>query len=73
MYDEAKETQCTHCDHRKVCSLKDQFLDAQKTVDELAVSVWSNASKLLRDFDWIAPVRLQCIHFTFSKDNRRST
>lgn len=33
-----KETQCTHCGHREVCSLKAEFLEAQKAVDEVYVS-----------------------------------
>ena len=33
-----KETQCTRCGHRDVCSLKEEFLEAQKAVDEACVS-----------------------------------
>ena len=33
-----KETQCTRCGHRDVCSLKEEFLEAQKTVDEAYVA-----------------------------------
>lgn len=33
-----KETQCTRCGHRDVCSLKEEFLEAQKAVDEVYVS-----------------------------------
>lgn len=29
-----KETQCTRCGHREVCSLKTEFLEAQKAIDE---------------------------------------
>lgn len=33
-----KETQCTRCGHREVCSLKTEFLEAQKAIDEVYVS-----------------------------------
>ena len=33
-----KETQCTRCEHREVCSLKTEFLEAQKAIDEVYVS-----------------------------------
>lgn len=59
-----RETQCTRCDHLQVCSLKDQFLAAQKTVDEVSVGVGDRAIKNLRDFDWIKPVKLECVHFS---------
>lgn len=29
-----KETQCTRCSHREVCSLKEEFLAAQAAIDE---------------------------------------
>ena len=32
-----KETQCTRCGHREVCSLKTEFLKAQKAIDEVYV------------------------------------
>lgn len=33
-----KETQCTRCGHREVCSLKTEFLEAQKAIDEAYIS-----------------------------------
>ena len=39
MYGGVNETQCTYCDHRHVCSYKEQFLAAQKAVDEVSVSI----------------------------------
>lgn len=33
-----KEAQCTRCGHREVCSLKTEFLEAQKAIDEVYVS-----------------------------------
>lgn len=46
-----KETQCTRCGHREVCSLKTEFLEAQKAIDEVYVS------------RPIEPVELRCKHY----------
>ena len=45
-----KETQCTRCGHREVCSLKTEFLEAQKAIDEVYVSRPS-AFEALRNID----------------------
>lgn len=59
-----KETQCSHCDHLQVCSYKEQFLAAQKAVDEVHVQIGDSvAKKPLSSFEWIRPVSLECIHF----------
>lgn len=66
-----KETQCSHCDHLQVCSYKEQFLAAQKAVDDVCVSLGDRKMKNLRDFDWIKPVMLECIYFSKKKPTRR--
>lgn len=66
-----KETQCSHCDHLQVCSLKEEFLAAQKKIDDVCVSLGDNKMKYLRDFDWIKSVALECIHFSKKKPTRR--
>lgn len=63
MYSGCEETQCTHCDHLQVCSLKEQFLKAQNAVNEVTVGVGDRGIKYLRDFDWIKRVKLECVHF----------
>ena len=58
-----KETQCTHCVHREVCSKRDDFLKAQKAVDDLYVPLDGSRGINLRDLKWIKPVTLQCGHY----------
>ena len=68
-----KETQCSHCDHLQVCSYKEQFLAAQKAVDEVRVQIGDSvAKKPLNSFEWIRPVSLECIHFSKQKPTMRS-
>mgnify|MGYP001060930164 CR=1 FL=1 len=72
MYGGVKETCCSHCDHLQVCSLKKEFQAAQKAVDDVCVSLGDRKMKNLRDFDWIKPVELTCIHFTEKKSTPRN-
>lgn len=73
MYGGVEETQCTHCSHREVCSLKKQFLAAQSAVNEVMVHYGDNAMKRLRDFDWIKRVKLECTHFMPKQTMRKET
>ena len=67
MYTGSEETQCTNCDHREVCSLMGQMLNAQKAINEVTVGVGDKGIKRLRDFDWIRRVKLECIHYSVRK------
>lgn len=63
-----KETQCTRCGHRDVCSLKEEFLEAQKAVDEAYVSSPCEDGKKvgmihIRDIKYIEPIELHCKHY----------
>ena len=63
-----KETQCTRCGHREVCSLKTEFLEAQKAIDEVYVSRPCEDGKKVsmirvRDIKHIEPVELRCKHY----------
>lgn len=58
-----KGSQCDNCAHQKVCSLTEEFLNAQQAVNNVHVSLGERSMKNLRDFDWIKPVSLECIHF----------
>lgn len=62
-----KETQCTRCAHREVCSLKINFLAAQEAVDNTTVYLDSEDGRgrmiKLRDMPFIKPVELQCKHY----------
>lgn len=69
MYIGVKETLCSQCDHLQVCSLKKDFIAAQQAVDNVCVSLGDRTMKDLRNFDWIKPVALECVHF----DKRQPT
>ena len=61
-----KETQCTCCVHREVCSIKTEFLEAQKTIDEVYVSRPCEDGKKvgmirIRDIKYIEPVELHSV------------
>ena len=43
-----KETQCTRCGHREVCSLKTEFLEAQKAI-EYQKAAYRTANQSLTD------------------------
>lgn len=62
-----EETMCTNCLHREVCSLSNDFLKAQKKVDDVSITLGHHENqvtfKYLRDFDWIKRVKLECTHF----------
>jgi len=66
-----KETRCTRCDHLPICSLKEQFIAAQKAVNDVNVPLGGNSIKGLRHFGWIKPVELECVHFTEKKPRPR--
>ncbi len=68
-----KETQCTSCSHRDVCSLKERFLEAQNAIDNL--NIYSQSKKeepvsiiALKNIDWIKPVQLSCTHYFERKE-----
>lgn len=68
-----KETICTQCSHREVCSLKAEFLEAQKAVDDVYISRPCNdGNKVgmihLRDIKFIKSVELACIHYEKKKE-----
>lgn len=68
-----KETRCTNCGRRKVCSFKERFLNAQKAVDAVSISIGDKSIKYLRDFDWIKRIELECVHFIPTKPLSRET
>lgn len=63
-----RETLCTHCSHREVCSFKDKFLRAMEAVNEITVNCPTkedNAVSFIKlcDIPWIKPVELICQHY----------
>jgi hypothetical protein len=67
MYGYSEKTQCSSCEHCKVCSFKEQFQKAQNAVDKVTVSLGDRSLKYLRDFDWIKKVELECTYFISAK------
>lgn len=60
---------CETCVHQKVCSLKQVYVSAQTDASNVVVHLGDGRSKRLSDFDWIKPVKLQCIHWVRSSDS----
>jgi hypothetical protein len=65
---DAKETCCTSCAHREICSLTEQFLKTQEAVDNVNVTLGDEPNggtrfARLRDIQWISTVKLVCKHF----------
>lgn len=63
-----KETMCTTCSHGEVCSLKAEFLEAQKAVYDVYINCPCDDGKKigiihLREIKYIKPVELACIHY----------
>lgn len=58
-----KETLCTSCVHREVCSKKEEYLTAQTAVDDILVGLGDKGVIHLRDIKWIRPVQLQCTYY----------
>lgn len=71
-----KETQCTRCSHREVCSLKEEFLAAQKAIDEAVLHLERRDDGAvsmirIRDIRYIEPVELRCMHYVMSTGSTR--
>lgn len=67
-----KEIQCTNCSHKDVCSLKAEFSEAQKTIDEACLIGLTTI--LIRDIEYIETVKLHCKHYSNNitfRDNSR--
>lgn len=62
-----QETCCTHCIHREVCSLKEEFLKAQTAANGISVNIGVDGGKYvyreLRQMTYIRPVQLECVHY----------
>ena len=57
-----KETQCTSCGHRPVCSLSHTFLKVQEQVDKIMVgSEEDNGTTRIVDISWL-DIRVNCVH-----------
>ena len=60
----SKETACTNCIHREVCALKNDFLEAQRQVDEVNIckEEKDGAHSVIKlcNIPFIYPVELKC-------------
>ena len=68
-----KETACTRCVHRDVCSKKDIFMKARKTADGLCLYLRdennSTTTQSISDYDWIRPIQLECKYYIKEMQN----
>lgn len=66
MSDAVKETCCTRCAHRNVCSYKNDCLAIIKTISEAYVSSQlpdgTMVSKRIEDFEFISDISVSCRH-----------
>lgn len=69
MDDCVKETLCTLCDHREVCSYKQDYLNILKAVGNARVSVAKESSdggfssKKVIDYDFISEISIGCRYY----------
>lgn len=57
-----KETLCTSCGHRQVCSKVNEFIAVQKAVDNLTIGTDEDGGVMfVRDAQWLH-VSIQCSH-----------
>ncbi|BDE87891.1 hypothetical protein CE91St42_23490 [Oscillospiraceae bacterium] len=73
-----KETQCTRCSHREVCSLKGEFLAAQEAINEAVLhrerkDDGAVSMIRIRDIKYIEPVELCCRHYVRTDRPRQLT
>lgn len=57
-----KETTCTTCAHREVCSKTTAYQIIQKGLDGLSVGLEGNEVVRIANLDWVS-VTLTCRHF----------
>lgn len=66
-----RETQCSNCGHRPVCSKSADFIIAQKAIDDVSVCAGEDGSIMhVRDMDWLT-VELICRHYTAAQMLRK--
>lgn len=66
-----KETACTNCGHRPVCSKSVEFILAQKAIDDVSVCARDDGGlEKVRDMDWLT-VELRCRHYITNQTLRK--
>lgn len=68
----SKETACTTCIHREVCALKNDFLEAQRQVDEVNIckEEKDGAHSVIKlcNIPFIKPVNLECKYYIHDRN-----
>lgn len=54
---------CEGCTHYEVCSLKTELELAEKALDEVSYSVKGEGIKLIRDVNFIKPIKIECVYY----------
>ena len=71
-----KETLCTHCAHREVCTYKQDFLDIIKAVEITSVIRdlldGRISSKNVLDYDFISEINVSCKYYQNWTETYRS-
>lgn len=64
MFEEVKETLCTRCAHREVCTYKQDYLDILKAVENATVTRDTPdgeiTSKKVIHYDFISEISVKC-------------
>ena len=64
---EVKETLCTRCIHREVCTYKQDFIDIINAIENAAVTQYTPdviASKKVTQYDFINGISVSCKYYT---------
>lgn len=64
-----KETLCTRCIHKDVCSYKHDYLDIIKAVENVTVAKGLYCVKKVIDYDFIGTIHVSCRYY----ENRTET
>lgn len=76
MSDGVKETLCTHCTHREVCTYKNDYLDILKAVENATVSRLTSdgkiTSKKVVHYDFISNISVGCKYYATWANLHRS-
>lgn len=76
MFEEVKETLCTHCVHREVCTYKQDYLDVLKAIEDTNVvkgtSYGKITAKKVACYDFISKISVGCKYYQNWTETYRS-
>lgn len=74
MSERVKETLCTRCAHREVCTYKQDFLDIVKAIENASIvrdtPDGKITSKKITDYDFISEITINCKYYQIFKTCR---